>query len=241
MPLDTRHAFNDGMVYGKTKASRFQRCLIRWLDQYGLELPLPLKVARMWMQFNRYATISDETLLGPQAWCFNPKGNASDILMEGRVIFRGFIRLERFGRGFLRIEPDVYVGDDTLISCADSIHIGRYTLIAHNVHIFDNNSHPMDWRDRQTHWASIGDRCPDETLPIKHAPVRIGQHVWIGFNSIIHKGVTIGDRSIVAAGSVVMEDIPPDSLAAGNPARIIRKLNETKDSMPIAGLETTDS
>jgi acetyltransferase-like isoleucine patch superfamily enzyme len=65
---------------------------------------------------------------------------------------------------------------------------------------------------------------------IATAPVKIGAHVWIGFNSIILKGVTIGDRSVVAAGSVVTKDIPADVLVAGNPARVIRSLVAAEQS-----------
>lgn len=61
---------------------------------------------------------------------------------------------------------------------------------------------------------------------IAAAPVQIGSHAWIGFNSIILKGVTIGDRSVVAAGSVVTHDVPADTLVGGNPARVLRTIAE---------------
>ena len=56
-------------------------------------------------------------------------------------------------------------------------------------------------------------------------PIRIGSGVWIGGGVIILPGVTIGDGCVVGAGAIVTQDIPADSLAVGNPARIIRKLN----------------
>ena len=66
---------------------------------------------------------------------------------------------------------------------------------------------------------------PQQKPPIPAAPVVIGEHAWIGFNSVILKGVSIGDRSVVASASVVTKDVPPDTLVAGNPARVIRALN----------------
>jgi acetyltransferase-like isoleucine patch superfamily enzyme len=55
-------------------------------------------------------------------------------------------------------------------------------------------------------------------------PVKINDRVWIGFNSIILKGVTIGEGGIVGAGSVVTKDVPPYTIVAGNPARVIREI-----------------
>ena len=61
---------------------------------------------------------------------------------------------------------------------------------------------------------------------VKIAPVRIGDKAWIGFNAIILKGVTVGEGAIVAAGAVVTKDVPPYTIVAGNPARVIRTLSE---------------
>lgn len=57
----------------------------------------------------------------------------------------------------------------------------------------------------------------------EHRPVRIGSHCFIGGGATILPGVTVGDGTVVAAGAVVFDDVPPDSIAAGNPARIIRR------------------
>jgi len=60
-------------------------------------------------------------------------------------------------------------------------------------------------------------------------PIRIGHDVWIGGGAIILPGVTVGDRSVVGAGSVVVHDVPPASLVVGNPARIVRALDGRKE------------
>lgn len=61
--------------------------------------------------------------------------------------------------------------------------------------------------------------------PLRHSPVKIEDNVWIGQNAIILKGVTIGESSIIAAGSVVTRDIPPFCVAAGIPAAILKQVN----------------
>ena len=93
--------------------------------------------------------------------------------------------------------------------------------IGGNVRIYDHDFHAVNYLARRDSQLDMT-QC-------KSAPVVIGDDVFIGANSIILKGVTIGDRSIIGAGSVVsLKEIPPDSLVAGNPARILRNLAADK-------------
>jgi len=116
-------------------------------------------------------------------------------------------------------EGRIEIGDHTgissaIISSRTKIVIGRHVNIGGNARIFDHDFHSMkapDRRDGQT-----------DRLNCKSAPVIIGDDVFIGTNSIILKGVRIGDRSVIGAGAVVsIRDIPADSIVVGNPARII--------------------
>jgi len=95
------------------------------------------------------------------------------------------------------------------------VQIGNRTLLGPNVQIY-TASHPMDYQVRAS--------------GLEYAkPITIGEDVWIGGSAIICAGVTIGDRSVIGAGSVVTRDIPNDVFAAGNPCRVIRQLDtETK-------------
>jgi acetyltransferase-like isoleucine patch superfamily enzyme len=129
---------------------------------------------------------------------------------------------EAFGNGQLAIHDYVYIGDDVLVSCAARVEIGRFTLLAHGVQIFDNDSHPLEAAQREAHYRAILGGAEAAPPPIGAAPVVIGQRAWIGLNAFVGKGVTIGDESIIAAGSVVTRDVPPRSLAAGNPAQVVR-------------------
>ena len=112
-----------------------------------------------------------------------------------------------------RIELGDFCGlSGTVIAADTSIRIGDRVMVGANCTIVDTDFHPVDAQAR-----FAGERG-------KSLPVVIEDDVFIGMNSMILKGVTIGRGSIIGAGSVVTKDIPPGVLAAGNPARVIRQL-----------------
>lgn len=106
------------------------------------------------------------------------------------------------------------------IFCKEKIEIGDYVNIGAGTMIFDSNFHNTDWRIRR-------ERVKDVESS-QNAPIVIGHDVFIGARCIIMKGVTIGARSIIAAGSVVCRDIPADCIAGGNPCKVIKQLSEQK-------------
>lgn len=95
----------------------------------------------------------------------------------------------------------------------ESARIGNNVKIGGCVLITDTDAHPMDYMAR---------RSSNEGT--KSAPVVIEDDVWVGAHCIILKGVTIGARSIIGAGSVVTKSIPADCVAAGNPCKVIKNL-----------------
>jgi acetyltransferase-like isoleucine patch superfamily enzyme len=98
--------------------------------------------------------------------------------------------------------------------CAEErIEIGDRVLIGANSIVVDTDFHPLDVNQRQ--------RTPTLSEP---APVHIGDDVFVGMQSLILKGVRIGKGSVIGAGSVVTKDVPPGVVAAGNPARVLKKL-----------------
>ena len=99
------------------------------------------------------------------------------------------------------------------------ITIGDHASIAPNVQIY-TAYHPCHARDRFGEAKAHGSFEFCKTLA---APVTIGNHVWIGGGVIILPGVTIGDNVVIGAGSVVTKDIPSDSVAYGNPCRVVKK------------------
>jgi acetyltransferase-like isoleucine patch superfamily enzyme len=109
--------------------------------------------------------------------------------------------------GRLTIGAGVYLNQGVTIHSALSIEIADDVMIGDLVAIYDTNFHAVDLD------AGVVNR-----------PVTIGRNAWIGRGALILPGVSIGEHSVVAAGAVVTEDVPPRSLAAGNPARVVREL-----------------
>ena len=110
-----------------------------------------------------------------------------------------------------------------LISVAEGVEIGNDVLISWGVTITDHNSHSLRFSERRRDVAEwIG--CHKNWTGVKVEKVIIRDKAWIGFNAIVLKGVTIGEGAIVGAGSVVSKDVPPFTVVAGNPARVVREL-----------------
>ncbi len=124
---------------------------------------------------------------------------------------------------------NIYIGDNvsvnmncTFVDC-NKIEIGNHVLIASNVQIY-TAAHPVELSERLTpNWKPESGEYFCRTYAL---PVKIGNGCWIGGGAIILPGVTIGDGSVIGAGSVVTKDIPENCVAAGNPCRVLRKINE---------------
>lgn len=102
----------------------------------------------------------------------------------------------------------------TAIVAYRSVIIEDHVTFGPNVTIMDSSGHPLTGRGTQ-----------DEAERITAAPIRIREHAWIGMNSLILKGVTIGRHAVVGAGSVVRQDVPDYTVVCGNPATVTAKLN----------------
>lgn len=118
-------------------------------------------------------------------------------------------------------EAQVLIGDNVGISGAtifarDRIEIGSHTRIGANVKIIDNDFHPVD--------PALRLEASNQNMMVR--PVVIGENVFIGCNSIVLKGTTIGANTTIGAGSVVSGNIPENCVAAGNPIKIVRYLNQ---------------
>jgi acetyltransferase-like isoleucine patch superfamily enzyme len=119
---------------------------------------------------------------------------------------------EQPGKGRIRVGKYCLISPGVRIGCAHEILIGDNCMLASNSYVTD-----CDWHDIYNR-ISIG----------KTAPVHIENNVWIGDSAIVCKGVTIGENSIVGAGAVVVDDVPANCVAAGNPAVIVKPLDRHK-------------
>ncbi len=121
---------------------------------------------------------------------------------------------------------DFSLVNGALIMAEEEITIGKHCLISWNVGLADSDFHPIDpaLRLQDTIACSVYYPNKPERPKIETRPIHICDNVWIGMNAVVLKGVTIGDNSIVAAGSVVTKDVPPNTIVAGNPARIVKEI-----------------
>ena len=106
----------------------------------------------------------------------------------------------------------------------DRLDIGKFCSIADDVVILPGGEHNISWVTTYPLRFLFKDPLAgDDGHPTTRGPIVIGSDVWVGSYAIIVSGVTIGDGAVIGAGSVVSSDIPPYSIAAGNPARAIKK------------------
>jgi acetyltransferase-like isoleucine patch superfamily enzyme len=187
-------------------------------------------LAAVWRQFDEFAEVGPDQKVGLGARMING-GARENAVLEGGGVVRGKLRVEPDGR--LRIGRYAYIGDNTIISAQTSVEIGATTLLAHGVMVFDNNSHPINPHAREIQFQRmVGVKSRHTPIIVDCAPVKIGNRCWIGMNSLVMKGVTIGDDTIVAAGSVVTSSLPAGVVAAGNPARVLRPLTPEELAEP---------
>ena len=137
-----------------------------------------------------------------------PDVSATDLVAgEQFRVWSGHRQTLICGWGKIRIGDRVFINAGVVLFSVVSITIGDDVALANEVYVMDSSSHGVEGK------------------PPHEAAVVIGRGSWIGARAIILPGVTIGERVVVAAGSVVTRDVPDDTLVGGNPARIIRALD----------------
>jgi acetyltransferase-like isoleucine patch superfamily enzyme len=136
-------------------------------------------------------------------------GNYATVIATSDSKIRLSVWPQSKDKGRIQIGDYCLICPGVRISSACEIVIGDSCMIASSAYITDS-----DWHDIYNRISSG-----------KTAPVKIEENVWIGDSAVICKGVTIGENSIVGAGAVVVNSVPPNAIAAGNPARVVKSLD----------------
>lgn len=198
--------------------------MLRFLIKF-LNLPSTLRI-KLYSHINRLILKANGAVLGKN---LQIPGKVSWLIGGGKLKIGDIFYLSS-GNGVnpiaSNLQADVYVEPGSTLTIGNNVgmsstrlwihesaRIGNNVKIGGCVLITDTDAHPMDY---------VARRSSNEGT--KSAPVVIEDDVWIGAHCIILKGVTIGARSVIGAGSVVTKSIPVDCVAAGNPCRVIKNL-----------------
>jgi acetyltransferase-like isoleucine patch superfamily enzyme len=158
-------------------------------------------------------------------------GNVLEALREGRLeigahtLFEPGVWITAPGSARVRIGGGTFLNLGVMVASVELVEIGSHCMFANGCFVTDGNH-----------------RFDDPTMPITwqgfttKGPTRIGDNVWCGANVVVTSGVTIGDRCVIGANSVVTTDIPPGSIAAGAPARMLKHIDFGAETSPAAGV-----
>ncbi len=173
-------------------------------------------------RFYKYAQVDSGFSAGINSSC---KADKIGCIKIGRncEILGSLLSMEN---GKIEIGDYTEIRGNSFVGSVDSIKIGSYVIISNNVRIFDNNNHPTDPEKRKEMCKNgfYGDAW--RWTHSEHKPVVIEDNVWIGEHATILKGVRIGEGSVIGCHSVVTKDVPPYSVVAGNPAKVVKCIKD---------------
>jgi acetyltransferase-like isoleucine patch superfamily enzyme len=147
------------------------------------------------------------------------QGNVLEAFREGRLevgegtLLEPHVWLTADGDARIRIGQGSFLNIGVMVAAAELVEIGDHCMFANGCFVTDSN-HRFDDPNRPITWQGFTSK----------GPTRIRDNVWCGANVVVTSGVTIGERCVIGANSVVTEDIPPHSIAAGAPAKVLRRV-----------------
>jgi acetyltransferase-like isoleucine patch superfamily enzyme len=155
------------------------------------------------------------------------QGNVLEALREGRLEIGAGTLLEPNvwitapGDARVRIGEGTFLNMGVMVASTALVEIGSHCMLANGCFVTDGN-HRFDDPARPVTWQGFTSK----------GPTRIGDNVWCGANVVVTSGVTIGERCVIGANSVVTTDVPPGSIAAGAPARVLRRIEFRAPAAP---------
>jgi acetyltransferase-like isoleucine patch superfamily enzyme len=147
-------------------------------------------------------------------------GNVLEALREGRLeigpetLLEPGVWLTAPDRARIRIGSGSFLNLGVMVAALELVEIGDHCMLANGCFVTDAD-HRFDDRVKPVPWQGFTSR----------GPTRIGDNVWCGANVVVTSGVTIGERCVIGANSVVTRDLPAFSIAAGAPARVLRQIS----------------
>jgi acetyltransferase-like isoleucine patch superfamily enzyme len=147
------------------------------------------------------------------------QGDVLEMLLDGRLevgadtLFEPGVWLTAPGEARIRIGSGTFLNQGVMVAAAELVEIGDHCMFANGCFISDA-SHRFDDPSRPVPWQGFDSK----------GPTRIGDNVWCGAHVVITSGVTVGERCVIGANSVVTTDIPAFSVAAGVPAKVLRRI-----------------
>jgi acetyltransferase-like isoleucine patch superfamily enzyme len=147
-------------------------------------------------------------------------GNVLEALRDGRLevgphtLLEPDVWITAPGNARIRIGGGTFLNIGVMVAAVDLVEIGDHCMFANGCFVTDAN-HRFDDPSKPVPWQGFTSK----------GPTRIGDNVWCGAHVVVTSGVTIGERSVIGANSVVTEDIPAFSIAAGAPARVLRSIS----------------
>lgn len=189
-------------------------------------LPILYHTHMTFRKINRFLYRNKVTMKGPCALNYGTMmlgmHDKTQIVLGKHVDINGCLSVGK--EGSITLGDYALVGPRALIQALTRVDIGRFAFIGPDVLIIDSNHHSIYATDRMIDVLGVDKGISGLNAASK--PITIGNHVWIGRRAMIFKGVAIGDRAIVGAGAVVTHDVPPDTVVAGNPAKIVKEIDQ---------------
>jgi acetyltransferase-like isoleucine patch superfamily enzyme len=150
------------------------------------------------------------------------EGNVLESFREGRLeigehtLFEPGVWITTADRGHIRIGAGCFLNMGVMVASHELVEIGDHCMFANNCFVSDA-SHRFDDAELPVPWQGFSTK----------GPTRIGDNCWFGVNCVVTTGVTIGERCVIGANSVVTRDLPPRTIAAGSPAKVIKEIEFT--------------
>jgi acetyltransferase-like isoleucine patch superfamily enzyme len=151
-------------------------------------------------------------------------GNVLEAFREGRLEIGAHTLLEPDvwitapGEARVRIGSGSFLNIAVMVAAVELVEIGDHCMFANGCFVTDG-SHRFDDPDKPVPWQGFDTK----------GPTRVGDNVWCGAHVVITSGVTVGERCVIGANSVVTRDLPPRSIAAGAPAKVLREVEYPAD------------